>query len=305
LIFEIAMTDPECVQFLQWALPRLRLRWAGFRKVRKQVCRRLARRVNELGLPAISAYRAYLDIHPEEWRIVDSLCAITISRFYRNRATFQALERDVLPALARAALARGDATLRCWSIGCASGEEPYTVSLLWMLGLRQRFRCRLQITATDIDLSVIERARAGCYPSSSLKDLPHQWIAKAFTRSDGLSCLRRDFREPVVFLRQDVRTTAPEGPFDMILCRNIAFTYFDDRLQMETIERIRSRLVIGAALVVGSTESLPEGTEGFVPWSRYRGLFQRSSNPRSAGVSRRRSVPSPKPDRSGIDVDEP
>jgi len=145
------MTDPECVQFLQWALPRLRLRWAGFRKVRKQVCRRLARRINELGLPAVSAYRAYLDTHPEEWTIVDAFCPITISRFYRDRATFQALERDVMPALATAALARGDPTFRCWSIGCASGEEPYTVAMLWMLRLRHRFPCRLQIIATDID----------------------------------------------------------------------------------------------------------------------------------------------------------
>ena len=277
------MTDLECVQFLQWALPRLRLRWAGFRKVRKQVCRRLARRINELGLPAVSAYRAYLDTHPEEWTIVDSLCPITISRFYRDRATFHALEGDVMPALATAALARGDPTLRCWSIGCASGEEPYTVAMLWMLRLQHRFPCRLQIIATDIDSSAIERTRAGCYPSSSLKDLPPPWVAEAFTRSDGLYCLRRDVREPVVFLRQDVRTAAPEGPFHLILCRNIAFTYFDDGLQRETLETIRSRLIVGGALVIGSTESLPEGVSGFVPWSPYRGLFQRSPNPTVSG----------------------
>jgi chemotaxis protein methyltransferase CheR len=301
------MTDSECVQFLQWALPRLRLRWAGFRKVRKQVCRRLTRRINELGLSAISAYPAYLDTHAEEWAIVDSFCPITISRFYRNRATFQALERDVMPALARAALARGDPTLRCWSIGCASGEEPYTVAVLWMLGLRQEFPCRLQIIATDIDLSVLERARAGCYPPSSLKDLPPHWVAEAFTRSDGLYCLRRDYREPVVFLRQDVRTTAPEGPFLLILCRNIALTYFDDELQRETIETIRSRLVVGGALVIGSSEALPEGTAGFVPWPPYRGVFKRSPNitvrgNRSAVADRPRS---PEPDRSGIEMDEP
>ena len=85
------MNDADCVEFLQWALPRLRMRWAGFRKVRGQVCKRIGRRLKELGLGDIDAYRSYLDKHSEEWEILDGLCRITISRFHRDRKVFECL----------------------------------------------------------------------------------------------------------------------------------------------------------------------------------------------------------------------
>jgi chemotaxis protein methyltransferase CheR len=78
-------TDAECVDFLQWALPRLGLRWQGFRKVRRQVCRRVARRIAELGLADADAYRLYLERNPQEWDALAELCRVTISRFWRDR----------------------------------------------------------------------------------------------------------------------------------------------------------------------------------------------------------------------------
>ena len=90
------MKHDDCVGFLQWALPRLRLRWPGFRRVRRQVCQRLGRRLRELGLGELQAYQLYLGNHPTEWQVLDGLCRITISRFYRDRTIFVALEREVL-----------------------------------------------------------------------------------------------------------------------------------------------------------------------------------------------------------------
>lgn len=269
------MTDPECVQFLQWALPRLRLRWAGFRKVRRTVCKRLERRFHELEVADQAAYRAYLERHPEEWRVLDGCCAITISRFYRDRGVFEALDRDVLPALARTALALGAPTLRCWSIGCASGEEPYTVSIIWNLRRHAPQPDGLQIVATDVSNELLARARRGCYAWSSVRELPAPWVEKAFTRSGERYCLREEFRRPVVFLQQDVRTTAAEGPFHLILCRYLAFTYFDGSLQQEVLAVIRNRLVPGGALVIGAAEALPEPAAGFVEWAR--GIYRRSN----------------------------
>jgi chemotaxis protein methyltransferase CheR len=118
------MNDPQCVQFLQWALPHLGMRWAGFRKVRRQVCQRARQRARELGLSDLNAYRIYLDTHPDEWAVLDSLTPIPISRFYHDRGTFVFLAHDVLPALAAQALDDGRDTLDVWSAGCASGEEP-------------------------------------------------------------------------------------------------------------------------------------------------------------------------------------
>jgi chemotaxis protein methyltransferase CheR len=153
------MTDAQCVRFLQWALPQLRMRWDGFRKVRGQVKKRLTRRLRELGLPDIEAYRDYLRRHAGEWHKLDALCRITISRFYRDKGVYAALSQQVLPTLARAARQRRDKTLRVWSAGCGGGEEPYTISILWHLELRDRYPdLQIDIVATDADPAMLARA---------------------------------------------------------------------------------------------------------------------------------------------------
>ena len=88
------MRNEECVRFLQWALPQLNMRWSGFRKVRKQVCKRVDRRRVELGMDSVERYQAYLQQNPEEWDQLDSLCRITISRFHRDKGVFAVLAQD-------------------------------------------------------------------------------------------------------------------------------------------------------------------------------------------------------------------
>ncbi len=162
------MDDRTCVGFLQWALPRMGLRWAGLRRVRRQVCKRIGRRLGALGIRDIAAYRAYLEQHPDEWRVLDGLCLIPISRFFRGREAFAYLGRTVLPELARAAAARGETRLRCWSAGCASGEEPYSLTLAWALAAAPISpKLDLEIVATDADPHLIGRARAARYGAGS------------------------------------------------------------------------------------------------------------------------------------------
>jgi chemotaxis protein methyltransferase CheR len=261
--------DPNGVQFLQWCLPRLHLRWPGFRKVRRQVYKRLNRRMQELQLSGLDEYRSYLENHPTEWALLDTLCWISISRFYRDKGVFQYLERDVFPHLAQSALSNAEKELRCWSAGCAAGEEPYTLTMLWRHTLAARFpTLGMRIVATDIDPHALRRAERGCYPSGSLKDLPQEWLARAFVPAGEEYCLRPDYRETVTFLQQDIRETAPAGPFHLILCRYLVFTYFDDALQQETLRRMTQRLVPGGALVIGVLETLPEGVSGLESWSK-------------------------------------
>lgn len=269
------MSDADCVQFLQWALPQLRMRWPGFRRVRRQVCRRIERRRQELGLADLAAYRVYLRAHPEEWRTLDGLCLVTISRFFRDQEIFAFLEHEVLPALAREAVGRAG-PLQAWSAGCASGEEPYTLALLWELGVGTSFPgLSLHVLATDLDEAVIRRARAACYSAGSLRDLPNAWRARAFVPRDDLWCLRPELRRNVTLLRHDVRAGPPDGPFDLLLCRNLALTYFDLELQREVCGRLAACLHPGGALVVGVHESLPEGIAGLAPWPGGRGVYRK------------------------------
>jgi chemotaxis protein methyltransferase CheR len=253
------MTDAECVAFLQWALPRLGLRWAGFRRVRRQVRRRIARRIAQVGLADAAAYRTYLEANDDEWDVLARLCRVTISRFWRDRAVFEALRDHVLRELGPNVVA--------WSAGCASGEEPYSLVLA-----AAEAGVEIHVVATDVDPALLERARRARYRESSLRDLPADVRARAF---DGGS-LRSEYRRPVDFLLHDVRDGAPNGPFDVTLCRNLVFTYFADELQLDIGRRLSRSLRAGGALVVGAHEALPEGLNELEPWPGARGVYRAS-----------------------------
>jgi chemotaxis protein methyltransferase CheR len=261
-----------CVEFLQWALPRLGLRWAGFRRVRGQVCKRVRRRTQALGLAGLDAYRAHLTAHPEEWAVLEGLARVTISRFCRDRAVFAALGDEVLPG---AALADGRDALRAWSAGCASGEEPYTLALVWRHVVAARVPgCGLDVLGTDVDPALLERAVAAEYGASSLRELPEAWRRAAFVEVDGRFVLAAEHRRAVRFARHDVRAPPPPGPFDLVLCRNLAFTYLDAPGGRAVLAHLAGSLQPGGALAVGLHEALPEPADAFAPWPGARAVFR-------------------------------
>jgi chemotaxis protein methyltransferase CheR len=274
------MKDSECVALLQWALPRMHMRWPGFRKVRRQVCKRIAKRLEELSLGDVSAYRDFLERRPAEWVVLDSLCSIPISRFYRDRDVFDYLRDTVLPGLAEAAIARGDISCRAWSCGCASGEEVYTLEVVWQLCVAPRFSgLPLEITATDIDSNLLARCDRGCYTGGSLKDFPRAWLDLAFRTTNASFCVRDEFRRGIEFLRQDVREELPPGPFHLILCRHVVFTYFDERLQLDILERMVEHLLPGGMLVTGKQEPLPCAHRQLALLKPRMGVYQKTVLP--------------------------
>ena len=251
------MSDTDCVAFLQWALPQLDLCWPGFRKVRRQICKRLKRRASDLGLADLAAYRARLEGDPAEWRLLDECCHITISRFFRDRAVFEMLRRQLLPAIASRAKQEAR-NARIWSAGCASGEEPYTLKILWDLEVaRSRPDVRLMLVATDVDAGMLARAREGCFAATSVRELPPQLIEEAFDRIDSRFCVKPRHREGIDFRNQDLRFEAVEPSFDLILCRYVAFTYFARPLQERVLFRILEHLLPNGYLVIGTHERLP------------------------------------------------
>lgn len=272
------MNDASCIGFLQWALPRMGLRWSGYRKVRQRVCRRLRRRLVELGLADLGAYQRYLLEQEEEWGRLREICRIVISRFFRDQGLFDTLATTVLPELAASVKTCHTSTLRCWSIGCASGEEPYSLALLWQLhgalaGLRGSMK--LEILGTDIDPALLDRARRGCYPGSSLRELPRAWKRAGFTRRGDLFCLKEQFQSSVGFAIHDIlRDQLPPTPFHLVFCRNLAFTYFDAAGQLLVQEKLARALVKGGILALGSHEGL-QADGNFVPWQEPLRIFRR------------------------------
>lgn len=273
------MHDNQCVRFLQWALPQLNMRWPGFRRVRRQVCRRVDKRLRQLQFDDIDAYRHYLTTHPDEWTHLDNMCRITISRFYRDRAVFDVFATDLLPELLQDMIEKNNATLKIWSCGCASGEEPYTVAIIWHYMYSKAYPgFQLEITATDIDPVLIERAHKACYPENTLRFLPNEWKSKAFSAQDNTLCLHENLKKYVRFKLSDIRTEFLEGSFQIVFCRNLAFTYFDRQVQEHVLSIIANVLEPGGILIVGKHEQLEIENQEFALRDAHLPIYRKNTS---------------------------
>jgi chemotaxis protein methyltransferase CheR len=264
--------------FFQEVTAALGLREAGFRHARSSVRKRLSRRLRTLGLAGVDEYRGYLAAHGEEWLWLEQCCQITISRFARDAGMFALLLQKYLPERAAAARARGDRCVRVWSAGAASGEEPYSVSIAWHLELEPLYpELRLEVLATDANAVVLERAARARYPVQSLWELPGSLRERAFTEEDGEWAVRPALRAGVRFEPADLRRQGAPGPFDLVLCRNLAFTYFGETAQRVVAQRFAEVLRPGGLLLVGRGEALPTGVPGLV--AREPGFYERAPLP--------------------------
>ena len=257
----------ECEAFLQWAMSQRGLRWAGFRRNQRQVYRRIHGRIAELGLAGVAGYRQFLGEHPEEWTVFDGLCRVTISRFGRDRELWTVLVDDVLPRLAREAIESKQRTVNAWSAGCGAGDEPFTLVLAWTLEIAPRWPVDLDVLATDIDEVQLARARTGCFSVGALRELPDQWLRAAFEAGDEVRCLRDPFRVPVRFAHHDIRNSPPAAQLDLVLCRNLVFSYFDGPTQLAVATSLRAVMRTGGVLVVGKDECIPDDVRGLAPSS--------------------------------------
>lgn len=269
------MKDSDCVNFLQWALPQMQMQWSGFRKVRGQVCKRIDRRLSTFSFNDVGSYREYLQTHVEEWSELSNLCRVTISRFYRDSKVFSSLQKEYLPQQLNKISKEGKTTLNIWCVGCGLGEEPYTISILWQQYLSKAFPgCAIEILATDADDRLIQRAAIACYSYSSVKNLPETLLNIAFTQQDEKYCLKSEYQQNIEFKCHDVRCKFPNKNFNVILCRNLVFTYYDIKLQKRVLADIRQHLTPNGLLVVGVHERLPKDSTNFIALSERLGIYQ-------------------------------
>jgi chemotaxis protein methyltransferase CheR len=125
----------------------------------------------------------------------------------------------------------------------------------------------------------LRRARDAAYRPSSLRELPTSWIESAFDREGRTYRLRDELRAGIEFRQEDIRTRMPEGPFDLVLCRNLVFTYFDRASQEAVLDRIVTVMRPSAALVVGRKERLPKCDTSLAPWFADLGIYRRRTPP--------------------------
>jgi chemotaxis methyl-accepting protein methylase len=221
----------------------------------KESClkRRVAVRMRACRVNSYDDYAALLDRDEAEYEKLLNALTINVTKFFRNKDTWEAIARNALAALRRA---RG-AEFRCWSAGCASGEEPYTLAILLAEAASERALSldSARIDATDLDASSLERARRGVYGESAFDEMPRDLRLRYFEGSEARQ-IKTEIRRLVEFRRHDITSDpAPAPPYDLILCRNVLI-YFDRTSQDRLLSRFVDVLKPGGFLVLGRAETL-------------------------------------------------
>jgi len=261
-------------EFLKEVAPCLGLQWRPFQ--RRGVKRKVERRIVELGISRFDEYRLKIQKDPDEKDHLSKILTVTISRFFRDREVFDTLETSVLPAILKN---REKGDLNVWSIGCASGEEPYSLALLWKNSFERNWpQIHFSVLATDIDEKMLRRAEEGRYKKSSLREMPQEILENSFNKEDGFFILNPSVRKSVEFKRHNILREESFPGMDIIFCRNLAFTYFSKASQVEVLKKIGSSLNEKGYLVIGKDESLPLVYPTlFVPTCPAQKIYQRFS----------------------------
>lgn len=224
----------------------------------KDLCikRRIAVRIRALGLPDPAAYIDGLQDNQAEQEKLLAALTIHVSQFFRNPSTYAALERQILPELLQRTR-ENKSKLRVWSVGCASGEEPYSVALLCRQLMREKDL--LSIIATDLSPEILQRAKQGRYPANRLGDVPEEVLQKNFSQDGGYFQLHTSIRQAVRFFRHDILSDPPFYRADLILCRNLLI-YFSREQQQRILNKLAEALLPGGYLVLGRAETLVSST---------------------------------------------
>jgi chemotaxis methyl-accepting protein methylase len=233
--------------------------------------------MGELGIRGFESYLSYLEAHPKESQALADRMLVTVTRFYRDRVCWERLAEKVL----RPAVASGGPPFRAWCAGCCGGEEPYSLVLLWRsLGGSLSKGRRLDLTATDIDRASLERAAAGRYGHSSLREVPEAVRAEHFSGEGEIREIDRDVTGAVTLRESNLMDDPSPANQDLVLCRYLVFTYYRGERRLKAARRLFSALGEGGILFTGKKEGLgPKEAELFDPIDPACGIYRKREHP--------------------------
>ncbi|MES2127495.1 MAG: chemotaxis protein CheB [Pseudomonadota bacterium] len=218
--------------------------------------RRIERRMALHQVAQLADYVAYLRANPHEAGLLFKELLIGVTSFFRDPAVWEQVQSEVLPALL-AAHPEG-AALRAWVPACSTGEEAYTLAMLFLDVLdsvRPSARYTLQIFATDLDSDAIDRARAGVYPANFAACVSEARLQRYFVQDGDSYRVSKAVREMVIFAPQNVVMDPPFTKLDLLTCRNLLI-YLEANLQKKLLPLFHFSLREGGYLVLGSAETL-------------------------------------------------
>lgn len=225
---------------------------------------RLWKRVKELGLPD---YASYLDLveaggdGEERVRLVNAICTHE-TQFFREPRQFEHLEGEMIPRWQRQADAgQRSKLLRVWSAASSSGEEPYSVAMSLLAHLPASEGWKVEILATDLSTSILDRARTGIYPMMRASSIPQSYLKRFMLKGRGAQAgkfaVGPELRDVVTFRQVNLHEGpfASFGKFDLILCRNVLI-YFTPEGRASVLKSLTDQLAPGGRLFLGHAETL-------------------------------------------------
>lgn len=239
------------------------------------VYRRIERRMGIHQIDRIAAYVRYLQENPQEVELLFKELLIGVTSFFRDPAAWEQLREEAIPALLA-----GHPTgrvLRAWSTGCSTGEEAYSLAMVFkeaLARIKPNAGFTLQIFATDLDRDAIDKARQGFYPANIAADVSAERLERFFIREDNGYRIGKEVREMVTFATQNVIMDPPFTKLDILVCRNLLI-YLTPELQKKLLPLFHYSLNPGGILFLGSAETVGAHPDLFAALSLKSRLFQR------------------------------
>ncbi len=240
--------------------------------------RRIQRRMSVHGLASKAAYEGFVRQNPQELDLLFKEMLIGVTSFCRDPEVWQELKESVLPVL----LARGaeGSRLRAWVVGCSTGEEAYSLAMLFaelLADLPATGARSIQIFASDLNGDAISVARKGRYPAKIAADMDAARLARFFSVQGDGYLINKQIREMVLFAQHDVILDPPFTKLDLLCCRNLLI-YFNATLQKRLMPLFSYSLRPGGALLLGGSETVGSSCTLFTPLSQKSRLYWRSEN---------------------------
>jgi two-component system CheB/CheR fusion protein len=216
--------------------------------------RRIERRMSVHKIQRITSYVHFLQENPKEAEILFKELMIGVTNFFRDVSVWDKLKKTVIPAMISI---KSEPLLRAWIPGCSTGEEAYSLAIVFkeVLAKSNLKGVSLQIFATDLDNDAIEKARKGVFPASITSDVSPDRLKRFFVKTDEGYCINTEIREMVVFAKHNLIMHPPFTKIDFISCRNLLI-YLASELQKKIIGLFYYSINPEGILLLGSSESL-------------------------------------------------
>jgi two-component system CheB/CheR fusion protein len=240
---------------------------------RSSLERRIRKRLSVVGIEDLDTYRAYLEAHPSEYVELLNTILINVTAFFRDPASWEVLRDQAIREILKNRSAKDP--IRVWSVGCASGEEAYSLAMLFAEELgAQAFKRRVKIYATDLDEDALEQGRRGRFPAKEVQDIEESLLKKYFEKVGPDYVFQRDLRRAIIFGRHDIMNDAPISNIDLLVCRNVLI-YLDTATQNRVLPRLHYALSDGGFLFLGKAETLLARSLLFEPLSIKDRIFRK------------------------------